>query len=186
METTGGDGADASDEEEEEDGGGQDDRTELGEGSDDDDDDDVPPPKKKKRDPSCTENFVINTRYKLQSFDSEKVFATASLVDPSPALPKSLSSKHSAGDYVLLSGDAIIPASKVNVTFEPNQQLILTKNWKLFKQDMTVADLIALGKVQFHLWWQCIVPPKPPSDGKATIKATVAHSKTVSKGKRKR
>ena len=131
-------------------------------------------------DPHCTINYVANTVYTLIDMNSkDKVWATCAFTDPAPAIPDHLT-QHHPGDYVRIKGRQLNPKSHCKMIFETQQGLILDADWHPFPEDMSAQDLVDLGALEFHLWWQCIQEPKVK---KVPAKAA---TKTGTKGKKRR
>jgi hypothetical protein len=117
--------------------------------------------------PHCIHNYVTNKGYKLFSIEAPEGphFGKAQLVDPAPRVPKAKTKTYNAGDYVEIQGDSITlnNKGKDKVVFAPVDELVLTKDWERFEDDMTPTDLGDLGSHTFLLWWECVETPPLPS-----------------------
>jgi hypothetical protein len=135
----------------------------------------------KGNEPHCNVNYVANTTYTLIDMNDakEKPWATCSFTDPSPVIPPHLKPSK-PGDYVRMRGKD--PTLKVNckTIFEPAQALALDKDWLPFPGDMPAQDLfdLAMGDLEFHLWWQCIQAPR--------VKKVPVKAATKTKGKKRK
>jgi hypothetical protein len=136
-----------------------------------DDDKDKRKAAKKKADVAddahCDINFVKNTPYKLFAGSSDTVWAEAAFTDPQPPVPASRSTQTTTGDYVLINGDDVVLQTNsrgktVPVSFEPEDEFVLTADWVQFDGEMTGQDLKDLGDECFLLWWQNVKPPPAP------------------------
>jgi hypothetical protein len=115
----------------------------------------------------CGINFVTNTPYKLFEGESDLIWAEAEFRDPQPPVPTSRKVQTVAGDYILIAGDDVVlqktsRGKPVQVSFQPEDEFILTADWSQFDEEMTGQDLVALGEETFLLWWQNVKPPKEP------------------------
>ena len=145
--------------------------------------------KGKEPDAHCEINFVKNTKYKLLVGGTNRVWGEGKALDPSPPIPASRKTSCKPGDYLLFSGEDIhlkTGRQKCVVTFEPEDEFILTSDWHQFDAAMSGSDLAELGETTFLLWWQNVDPPKVEKPKKPTIakKATIAAEKKH-KGKKR-
>ena len=110
---------------------------------------------------SCTTTAQLLglRRPRTRSFHAPHRAKSVVLSDPAPKPPKRI--KCDAGDYVLISGDAVDLAKSARMIFDSHNDYILTyPGWESLTEDMTVSDVVDLGEERFLLWWQCIKPPK--------------------------
>lgn len=134
----------------------------------------------------CTINFVKNTPYKLKVADNDKTWATAELVDAQPRVPPSRAGTYKAGDYVLIRGSDITMLTQgrgnkpMNVTFETEDEIVLTNLWHQFDGPMTGQDLADLENETFLMWWQNV--EAPPAKRKAPAPRATTKQK-AGKGK---
>jgi hypothetical protein len=127
---------------------------------------------------------VKNTPYKLLEGSSDTVWAEALFTDPQPPVPKSRSVQTTTGDYVLIQGHDVVlqknsRGKSVPVTFDPEDEFVLTADWLQFDGEMTGQDLKDLGDEEFLLWWQNVKPPPAP---KVRIARKGAGKNTKKKG----
>jgi hypothetical protein len=151
--------------------------------NDSDEDDDRPAKKVKKKGkkeeeeetPHCDINFVKNTPYSLLAGSTTKVWGTAKAEDPAPKVPDSRKDTYKTGDYLLVKGNSINLKHTGNlntkVTFDPEEELILTSGWDRFDDQMTGQDLFDLDDNTFLLWWQNVKPPAIPKPKAPTVAA---------------
>lgn len=128
--------------------------------------------------PHCNFNFVANTVYQLtMGGEGEEIWGEAQF-DPQPRVPPSHQADYGAGDFVLVRGEDIKLNRKgkggqgKDLIFDNQDQFVLTDDWDNFEEDMSTADLRALGDKSFLLWWQNVKQPKakaPKPKAKAII-----------------
>ena len=154
----------------------------------DNDDDDDRPAKRAKNGksevddtPHCDINFVRNTQYSLLAGDSNNMWGSAKAEDPSPKVPAARKKDYKLGDYLLIKGINILPkhtgTNYTKVTFDPEEELILTNEWTQFEESMSEQDLVDLDDTTFLLWWQNVKPPAVPKPKAPTVAKKAAKKK---------
>ena len=131
---------------------------------------------KSQRFPHCDYNFVANTTYKLNmDINGVEVVWGEAQFDPQPAVPSTHEDDYRPGDFVLIKGSDIkltkngkggkggkgkTRKGHGQLVFDANDQLIMTKEWDNFEDEMSTEDLVNLGEETFLLWWQNVQQPK--------------------------
>ena len=123
--------------------------------------------------PHCDYNFVANTTYKLNmDINGEEVVWGEAQFDPQPAVPSTHEDDYRPGDFVLIKGSDIKLTKRGKggkggkgkprrqLVFDVQDQLIMTKEWDNFEDEMSTEDLVNLGEETFLLWWQNVQQPK--------------------------
>jgi hypothetical protein len=120
----------------------------------------------------------------VRAGDCNKIWGKVYLTDPSPKPCENRSDDVGPGDYVLVKGKNITMAKRCEVTFHPEDEMVLTADWDRFDEDMTGMDLVDLQDEEFLLWWQCIVPPKNKTPKQRTIQKKLNASAAAAKKKK--